>query len=74
MRKVDNPERKVIPLIVDADTERCGCIACRDMCVEITHFSRSISIFELIIYMKKFLHSNWLRAVQFFFLNSAEKS
>ena len=40
MRKVDNPERKVISLIVDADTERCGCIACRDMCVEITHFSR----------------------------------
>ena len=36
MRKVDNPERKVISLIVDADTERCGCIACLDMCVEIT--------------------------------------
>ena len=40
MRKVDNPECKVISLIVDADTERCGCIACLDMCVEITHFSR----------------------------------
>ena len=26
------------------------------------------------IYMEKFLHSDWLRAVQFFFLNSAEKS
>ena len=34
MRKVDNPECKGISLIVDADTERCGCIA------EITHFSR----------------------------------
>ena len=31
-------------------------------------------ITALIIYMKKFLHSDWLRAVQFFFLNSAEKS
>ena len=40
MRKVDNPEYKVISLIVDADTEMCGCIACLDMCVEITHFSR----------------------------------
>ena len=30
MRKVDNPECKVISLIVDADTERCGCIACLD--------------------------------------------
>ena len=28
----------------------------------------------LITYMEKFLHSDWLRAVQFFFLNSAEKS
>ena len=40
MRKIDNPECKVISLIVDADTERSGCIACLDMCVEITHFSR----------------------------------
>ena len=40
MRKVDNPECKVISLIVDAETERCGCIASLDMCVEITHFSR----------------------------------
>ena len=40
MRKIDNPECKVISLIVDADTERCGCIACLDMCVEITHVSR----------------------------------
>ena len=40
MRKVDNPECKVISLIVDADTERCVCTACLDMCVEITHFSR----------------------------------
>ena len=29
---------------------------------------------QLIIYMKIFLHSDWLRAVQFFFLNSAKKS
>ena len=28
----------------------------------------------LIMYMKNFLHSDWLRAVQFFFFNSAEKS
>ena len=28
---------------------------------------------QLIIHMKKFLHSDWLRAVRFF-LNSAEKS
>ena len=40
MRKVDNPECKVISLIVDAYTERCVCTACLDMCVEITHFSR----------------------------------
>ena len=40
MRKVDNPECKVIPLIVDADTERCVCTARLDICVEITHFSR----------------------------------
>ena len=39
MRKADNPEFKVISLIVDADTERCVCTACLDMCVEITHFS-----------------------------------
>ena len=39
MRKVDNPECKVIPLIVDADTERCVCTARLDICVEITHFS-----------------------------------
>ena len=45
MRKVDNPECKVISLIVDADTERCGCIACLDMCVEITHFSRRCGIY-----------------------------
>ena len=30
-------------------------------------------IYKLIIYMKKFIHSDWLREVQFF-LNSAEKS
>ena len=40
MRKVDNPECKIISLIVDADTERCVCTARLDMCVEITHFSR----------------------------------
>ena len=39
MRKVDNLECKVISLIVDADTARCVCTACLDMCVEITHFS-----------------------------------
>ena len=36
---VDNPECKGISLIVDADTERCVCTACLDMCVEITHFN-----------------------------------
>ena len=40
MRKVDNSECKVISLIVDADTERCGYVASLDICVEITHFSR----------------------------------
>jgi len=30
-------------------------------------------VYSLIIYMKKFLHSDWLRAVRAFFLNSAEK-
>ena len=40
MRKVDDPECKVISLIVDADTERCGYFAGLDICVEITHFSR----------------------------------
>jgi len=40
VRKVDNPECKVTSLIVDADTERCFCAACLDICVEITHFSR----------------------------------
>ena len=40
MKKVDNPECKVISLIVDADTERSVCTACLDRCAEITHFSR----------------------------------
>ena len=40
MRKVDNSECKVISLIVNADTERCGYVASLDICVEITHFSR----------------------------------
>ena len=40
MRKVDNPECKVIPLIVDADAERCVCIAGLDIGVKVTHFSR----------------------------------
>ena len=40
MRKVDNLECKVIPLIVDADTEKCVCTARFDICFEITHFSR----------------------------------
>ena len=39
MRKVENLECKVISLIVDADTERCGYVASLDICVEITHFS-----------------------------------
>ena len=40
LRKVDNPECKVISLIVDADMERCGYVASLYICVEITHFSR----------------------------------
>ena len=40
MRKFDNPECKVIPLIVDADTERGVCTAALDICDETTHFSR----------------------------------
>ena len=40
MRKVDNPECKVIPLIVVADTERCVYTAGLDIGVKITHFSR----------------------------------
>ena len=39
MRKVDNSECKVISLIVDADTERCGYVASLDICVEITHLT-----------------------------------
>ena len=35
MRKVDSPECKIIPLIVDAETERCVCTARLDICVEI---------------------------------------
>ena len=38
MRKVDNPECKVIPFIVDADMERFVCTARFDICVEL--FSR----------------------------------
>ena len=38
--EVDSLENLVVSLIVDADTERCVCTACLDMCVEITHFSR----------------------------------
>ena len=38
MRKVDNPECKVISLIVDADTKRCIYVASLDIRVEITHF------------------------------------
>ena len=40
MRNVDYPECKVIPLIVYADTERCVYVACLDVRVELTHFSR----------------------------------
>ena len=47
MRKVDSTECKVISLIVDAEKERCVCTACLDMCVEITHFSRSGSVRKL---------------------------
>ena len=39
MRKVGNSECKVISLIVDADTERCGYVASLDICVEITHLT-----------------------------------
>ena len=46
MRKVDNPECKVISLIVDADTEKCGYVASLDICVEITHFSRCGSVLK----------------------------
>ena len=30
-------------------------------------------VYSLIIYMKKFLHSDWLRAVQFFFFKTVQK-
>ena len=40
MTKVDNPECKVISLIVDADKERYIYVASLDICIEITHFSR----------------------------------
>ena len=40
LRKVDNPERKVISVSLDADTERCIYVASLDIRVEITHFSR----------------------------------
>ena len=40
MRKIDNPECKVIALIVDADAERCIYVASLDIRVEVSHFSR----------------------------------
>ena len=40
MRKVDNPECKVISLIVDADKEMCIKVASLDIRVHITHLSR----------------------------------
>ena len=40
MRKIDNPECKVIALIVDADEERCIYVASLDIRVEVSHFSR----------------------------------
>ena len=40
LRKVDNPERKVISVSLEADTERCIYVASLDIRVEITHFSR----------------------------------
>ena len=39
---------------------------------KLSAWSEGLFILYLIIYMKKCLHSDWLRAVQFF-LNSAEK-
>ena len=40
MKKVDYPECRVIPLIVDADTERCVYVARLDVRVEVIYFSR----------------------------------
>ena len=44
MRKVDNPECKVISLIVDADTESCIYVASLDIRVEISHFSDDVEV------------------------------
>ena len=46
MRKVDNPECKVISLIVDADTERwCGYVASLDICACFPVFSYVFRLF-----------------------------
>ena len=39
--------------------------------VQTTQIDNQIS--SIIIYMKNFLHSDWLRAVQFFFLKTVQK-
>ena len=48
------------------------CLRCH-LCYLFTEELFCQLVLYLIIYMKKFLHSDWLRAVQFFFENSAEK-
>jgi len=61
-KQVISRRRKNENLFKMSKDEICTCKACRN------------TVFHcLIICMKKFLHSDWLRAVQFF-LNSAEKS
>jgi len=44
MRKVDNPECKVISLIVDVDTERCVCTAHLDICVKTSADDVEVSV------------------------------
>ena len=44
MRKVDNPECKVISLIVDADAESCIYVASLDIRVEKSHFSDDVKV------------------------------
>ena len=44
MRKVDNPECKVISLIVDADAESCIYVASLDIPVEKSHFSDDVKV------------------------------
>ena len=44
LRKVDNPERKVISVSLEADTERCIYVASLDIRVEISHFSDDVKV------------------------------